>query len=738
MSPYVVRNAWVPIPLFLVLIVALRFVNLPVTAEPWYLLPALNTVFLTSVAVMVTYLASQSFTQSGSVPVLLFGCGTLLFGVSSFVAGITIASGQVNQGLMIHNMGVFLAGLCHVPAAAVAISGLRRVARRARAIQWVAYAAVLAILVLITAAAYSGLIPPFFDPATGPTLLRKVVLGSSVAMYGVASVMICAVTGRRKWVFGWWYGLGLGLLATGLFGVLIVDRVGDAVGWAGRACQYLGGLYTGIAVLLAIRDSGRWDTLLQLALRESEARLRIRAEATFEGIAVVESGIIVDANDQLAHMLGYEAGGLVGVSMADIIPLTTPSGYGAVARQTRDATHEYTLVRRDNQRIHVEVRSRTMPRKGRIVRYFVIRDITERKRQEELQRESEKRLKIATSAAGLGVFVWYPADDLAFWETGQMYAIMGHAREDGTVSRATFFERYLLPDDIPSFKSAVTDAMEAGRSIHTTFRLRRKNDDELRWIEMFGRFDTTADGAHLRLVGVLADITERHNAEEALRQARDDLEQRVSERTAQLQKRADQLARLTSELTLAEQRERRRLAQVLHDHLQQLLVGAKFGLEVLSRSVQDDLKPDVEQLLSLLAESIAASRSLTVELFPPILHEGGLAAGLEWLARWIEDKHGLKVHLDVDPNAVTGREDVRVLLFQSVRELLFNVVKHAHVSEAQVDLKRDGNQLVVAVEDCGTGFDPDTLRAEYSIDRAGFGLVSIRERLAMLGVSFEV
>lgn len=213
----------------------------------------------------------------------------------------------------------------------------------------------------------------------------------------------------------------------------------------------------------------------------------------------------------------------------------------------------------------------------------------------------------------------------------------------------------------------------------------------------------------------------------------------LESKNLELKQRADQLARLAAELTLTEQRERHRLAKVLHDHLQQLLVGAKFGLEGFGRQVTDEQhKSYIDDIYDLINESIAVSRSLTVELSPTILHEAGLVAGLEWLARWMEEKYGLTVDLEIQPQVTVDRDDIRILLFESVRELLFNVSKHARVSRARVRLASPDDHIQITVIDEGVGFDPDQLRRSPEGVASGFGLFSIRERLELIGGGLTV
>jgi len=232
------------------------------------------------------------------------------------------------------------------------------------------------------------------------------------------------------------------------------------------------------------------------------------------------------------------------------------------------------------------------------------------------------------------------------------------------------------------------------------------------------------------LQGVFAaarDVTERNRAELALQQA-----------NAELGQRAAQLRVLASELTQAEQRERRRLARVLHDNLQQLLVASKIHVDVLQRQAEGSLQQSLLRIYGLLDESIQVSRNLTIELSPPMLYDVGLAPALRWLADSMHEKHGLSVEVLAESQVQVHSEDVRVFLFQAVRELLFNVVKHAQAGHALVHLHQEnGRQVQIVVEDSGVGFDLGQRQVGRALGE-GFGLFSIQERLGSLGGRMEI
>jgi PAS domain S-box-containing protein len=493
------------------------------------------------------------------------------------------------------------------------------------------------------------------------------------------------------------------------------------------------------------------------ALRDAHARadagdcmLRALMEHVPEGITIADpAGNLVMVSHRGEEMLGGRHGGM---SIEEVV------GHWAVYRAdgaTPMAAAELPLARalrgevvQDVELVQASSDGRKLPllcsaapiraRDGTVVGGIVAwRDIADRMRAEEAlrvlnaeleRRVAERTVELAGAAEKvraerqrfldvletLPVMVTLIRPDFHVPFANRAYReALGEAR-----GRACY--AYQFGRDSPCAECQAFTPLQTGRPHHWEWTLPTGRTFEIHNFPF-----TDADGSPM-ILEMDIDITERRRAERELRAAHEELAAR-----------AEQLRRLTGELTLVEQRERRRLAKVLHDHLQQLLVGARFRTSVLSRIGDSRVARSAGEIETLLEEALAASRSLTAELSPPVLHEGGLAAGLGWLSRWMADKHGLSVELSVEEPPVPLVDDVKVLLFESVRELLFNAVKHARSRTVQLGVKTlDGGMLRVTVSDSGPGFDPTALTQLG--DGGGLGLFSIRERLALIGGRVEI
>jgi PAS domain S-box-containing protein len=202
--------------------------------------------------------------------------------------------------------------------------------------------------------------------------------------------------------------------------------------------------------------------------------------------------------------------------------------------------------------------------------------------------------------------------------------------------------------------------------------------------------------------------------------------------TAELAPYRARVRSLMAELLVAEERERKRLAEDLHDGLSQTLTLAQMKLAA-SRSSGEPLAPElVEPIEELVRSADRAARAICFELSPPVLHHFGLSAALRWLADNVRERYGLEVELRDDNLSNTDGETCRVIVFRSIRELLVNAAKHAGVKQVLLELRREGERLVVTVEDHGVGM------ARSDAETRGTGLLSMAERLAHVGGSLDI
>lgn len=204
-----------------------------------------------------------------------------------------------------------------------------------------------------------------------------------------------------------------------------------------------------------------------------------------------------------------------------------------------------------------------------------------------------------------------------------------------------------------------------------------------------------------------------------------------------LRSRTRLLQKLALELTRAEDRERKRIAQVLHDNLQQILASARLQTELIFDHVQGKPAGKVRMVYDTLTEAMDTARNLSHELNPDFIHRADFGEGLRILAARMSERFGFGIQTDIEIDNDRIADDIRIFVHRCVQEILFNCAKHANASRVALELTGRGSYLTISVTDDGVGFDPNRLKI-YGGREGGFGLFSIQERAIALGGFLKV
>lgn len=306
----------------------------------------------------------------------------------------------------------------------------------------------------------------------------------------------------------------------------------------------------------------------------------------------------------------------------------------------------------------------------------------------------------------------------------------------------------LHPADQQPTAEAWTQALLSGETYEIEHRIHRA-DGEIRWYLSRAVPAFNDDGAIVRWYGTATDI---HNYKQAeaererllveLAQEQTQLKDLTEKLEIRVQERTQQVRELAMKLALAEQAERKRVSQIIHDHVQQMLYAVQWRIHLMSLNMDPGKRAQneahFEDVDRLLNQAIHAARTLTVELSPPVLQNEGLPEAIRWLGAQMKEMHDLTVSIEFEGDCRVENWGLRVMIFQIVRELLFNVVKHAGVNQAFVTLRQSNGSLITTVRDDGQGFDPAQIANHHEDRRTGWGIYSIREQVALFDGTVQV
>ena len=484
--------------------------------------------------------------------------------------------------------------------------------------------------------------------------------------------------------------------------------------------------------------------IAQQALQENQQRLNSIVQSAMDGILTVDQDQhILLFNKAAEHLFQCRAEDAIGSPISRFIPARFRQRHHShimkfqeshvVARPMGQPGAVWGL-RTDGQEFPIEASISQVNVGGQSLCTVILRDITERLHSEDAIREREARFRNMADSAPVMMFITDSGGACTYLNR-QWYEFTGQTEETGL---KTGWLSHVHEED----RSRLIELLDAHRSAGTR-RLEcrvRGRGGLFRWalFSVLSMIDErgTASGC----IGSIIDITDRKMAEQTLKRWAEELENQVSERTAALSRSQERLRALTAELTRTEHQERRRIAGELHDYLAQLLVAAhlKLAQDRRPQETEEDqaLVKDLERILD---EALSYTRSLVAKLSPPVLYHLGLPAALQWLAEQMEE-HQLVVETSFDVPATWPKlpDDVAAILFQSVRELLFNVVKHAASPLVHIALRLTSDRnLVIVVTDQGKGFDTSQLD-QASPSTTTFGLFSIKERMEALGGLMDV
>jgi PAS domain S-box-containing protein len=536
------------IPCSLVIIALLAALNIPTAFEPPLVLPLMNTIFLGIIPIVIAYITFKVFKKNGSASVLLIGSGILIFGLGSIVAGwVNPLSGGPNMTVTLHNtcacIGsiLILAGavMSHAPAKSGRATGNTGTIAAA-------YTAIVVFVTVFSLATLQGMIPPFFIPGSGPTVLRQVILENATALFALSSVLFMLTYRKGRSDFFFWYSVALALIAIGLLAVFVQPSVGSLIGWVGRSAQYIGFVFALYGVLIARKTAMAQGLPLEEIIWnffvDAEQNYRQLVETATDAIVTIDEDYrVLLWNSAAERMFGFPREDAIGVSF---LKLVIDDRYIAVIKNDENDHFGHDIPaltpepveivgkHKDGTLFPVEVTVSRRWQEGKLIQTCILRDITERKvaeekllrKNEELTatgeelktqfdalteserstRLSEERLIMAQQIGRTGSWE-YNVQTGKIWESAEGFHIYGFPPVAGAFPlddiEACITERERV-------HQALTDLITKGEEYNIECAINPADGSAQKIIHSIARLEKDEQGNPLRVVGVIHDITD--------------------------------------------------------------------------------------------------------------------------------------------------------------------------------------------------------------------------------------
>ena len=457
-------------------------------------------------------------------------------------------------------------------------------------------------------------------------------------------------------------------------------------------------------------------------LKEISERYMTIFESANDAIFILRDDKYIDCNSKAVKMFGCSKDKIINESPVFFSPSVQSDGTESIIKANEEIQlaldgnpqrFEWRHKNINGKIFDTEVSLIKIEISGQILLHAIVRDITERKIFEKKLRESEEKFRQLFQTSPNIIVISILDDGLIIDINDAGAGILGFEKGEmiGKTSVELGVARFEMREEMKKIINRDKEFYLVEKTLY------KKNGEPLNCL-LSGQLLNIDNKTYL--FQTIVDITKLKRSEEKLMLYQ------------------QKLKRLSLELNFAEERERRRIAINLHDHLTQSLAMTKIKLSEIQKEILNQkVRTHLNEAKNYLDESIQNSRKITYELSPPILYELGLTEAIEWLIKQMGTNNKIKtIYRSALADTFIDNDD-RILLYRAINELLNNSIKHSGCSTIFVNLYRKEDKIFAEVGDDGIGFEPDKSALKYP-GEGGFGLFSIRERLEYLNGSIDI